>query len=154
MKYCNIAVLLLALTLTAGAQAPTGGMPTLEVARFSALENQLNAAMASGNRKSAAALLTGDFEEWTPQPPGSPISRQDWLKAGSHEFGPARRLQMAVKTLDDHAVADFVAIAGDKAFFVVDVWQKQGSEWRLQQRYRAPVDAAPYRRTHQPPVKY
>ena len=129
-------------------------MPTLEVAHFSKLENQLNAAMASGNRKSAAALLTDDFEEWTPQPPGAPIPRQDWLRSGSHEFARARRLQMAVKTLDDHAVTDFVWMAGDKAFFVVDVWQKQGSEWRLQQRYRAPVDAARYHRAKQPPVKY
>ncbi|MGH9522905.1 MAG: nuclear transport factor 2 family protein [Terriglobales bacterium] len=154
MKLPTIVVAVFALIATTFAQAPaTGQMATIPVATFTNLENQLHSAIGAGNEQRAAALLTGDFVEWSPQPPGAPISRGQWLN-GNRDLGQARLWQMAVKTLDDHAIASFVLIAGNKAFFVVDLWQKHGSDWLLQQRYRAPVDPASYRNPSGPTVKY
>ena len=130
---------------TAVAQVP-GRIQTATrlVVIFSNLENQLNDAVATGKHQAVDQLLTEDFEEWTPQPPGSPIPRQQWLENSDKHLSNARLLQMAVKGLDDHAIANFVLLAGAKSFFVVDIWQKQGNDWKLQQRYRCPVDPTLY----------
>lgn len=129
--------------MPAAAVGQTSAMPTVQVANFTKLENQLNSAMAAGNSQQAAMLLTDDFEEWTPQPPGSPIARDEWLKRGNKSAAEARMRQMAVKDIGDHAIADFVLEQAGKTFFIVDVWQKQGAGWKLQQRYRAQIERYP-----------
>jgi hypothetical protein len=146
MKRCIVAFVLMSLVPASLAQTPGRVQTTTRlVILFSNLENQLISAMSSGHQERAAALLTDDFSEWTPLPPGSPIARDEWLKRSRPELQNALVRQMAVKDIGDHAVADFVLLAGDQAWFTVDVWQKQGADWKLQQRYQALVDAAPFR---------
>lgn len=62
---------------------------------------------------------------------------------------------MAVKQIDEHALVDFVLTSGSKQFFIVDLWQKAGSAWRLQQRYRSEINKAAYHGSVPlPPRKY
>lgn len=128
-----------------GAVAQPPAMPTIPVANFTRLENQLNSALASTDPQSAGSVLSEDFEEWTPQPPGSPIARDEWLKRGNKSLAQARIHQMAVKEIGDYALVDFVLTAGSKQFFIVDLWHKQGSGWKMQERYRSAIDKAAYR---------
>jgi hypothetical protein len=143
-RLCILAIATLVAS-TAVAQVP-GRVQTATrlVVIFSNLENQLNDAVATGNHQAVDRLLTEDFEEWTPQPPGSPVPRQEWLEKSGKQLSNARLLQMAVKGLDDHALANFVLVTGSKSYFVVDAWQKQGDDWKLQQRYLCPVDPTLY----------
>jgi Domain of unknown function (DUF4440) len=154
MKLWTIAFVLLALARAAPAQIPGGNqMPTRLVMLFSNIENQLNEAMASASRDRASSLLTDDFEEWTPQPPGSPTPREEWLKSAGKDLAKFRIRQMAAKGLGDHVVVNFVLTTKTEAFFVVDVWQKAGTDWQLATRYLAPVDPSPYRGDARPTRK-
>lgn len=111
------------------------------VAMFTNLENELSQAVAEKNEAKLSRLLAPDFEEWTPAPPGSPIPRAEWLQGASSQAG-SRLRQMAAKDLGQHVAVHFVAVNGSAASFIVDIWQKNGSDWQLIERYRSPVEAA------------
>lgn len=130
--------------------AQTAAMPTVQVVQFTKLEQQLNSAVASGDQQAAVSLLTSDFAEWTPQPPGAPMGRDEWLSRAANPLVQSHIRQMAVKQIDDHALVDFVLSSGAGQFFVVDLWRKDGSAWKLQQRYRSKIDRAAYPSTLPP----
>ncbi|HVP42117.1 MAG TPA: nuclear transport factor 2 family protein [Terriglobales bacterium] len=111
------------------------------VALYSDLESQLAAAAQKGDKARLEQLLSDDFEQWSPEPPGDPIPREDWMAA----YHPTSftTSQMAVRAFGDTDVASFVlhqkGAFGDKDlsgdFFVVDVWRREGNAPRLASRY-------------------
>ncbi len=111
------------------------------VTLYSDLESQLAAAAQKSDNAKLAQLLTDDFEQWSPEPPGDPIPREDWMAA----YHPTSFSisQMAVRAFGDTDVASFVlrqrSVFGEKEvsgeFFVVDVWRREGSVSRLASRY-------------------
>lgn len=159
-------LLIAAMTATAAAHSPRqkghGGhvvTRTRLVAQYSDLEAQLASAAQKGDSAKLSQMLADDFEQWSPEPPGDPISREDWM-AGYHPTSFSMS-QMAVRDLGETEVASFILhqrgmfaekdAGGD--FFVVDVWRREGNRSRLAARYltRAPraavsPTAAPARR--------
>ncbi|MBZ5567002.1 MAG: nuclear transport factor 2 family protein [Acidobacteriia bacterium] len=140
----------------AGSRIPTA---TRLVVTFHDLERQLTIALRKNDAATLDRLLAGEFEVWTPQPPGEPVPRADWLQqrrsVGVPEAFSIR--QMAVRGLDDHAVASFVLIEGagarQTAQFVVDLWARSGGEWKLTDRYASQVPPAPYSGERKPTGK-
>ena len=157
MKSLLASLVLVLLGISAYGQQP-GTVPpsgtrsvttTRLVAVFSELERQLVAATQKNDQTTLDRLLSSDFELWTPKPPGAPMARPEWLQnmktAVPREFSIR---QMSVRGLDDHAVASFVLLEGAgarmTAAFVVDLWERKVSEWKLTDRYTSRVQAAPY----------
>ncbi len=111
------------------------------VALYSDLEAQLATAAQKSDSTKLQQLLTDDFEQWTPEPPGDPILREDWMSA-YHPTSFSTH-QMAVRAFGETEIASFVlhqkAAFGDKdasgEFFVVDVWKREGNTSRLASRY-------------------
>ncbi len=151
-----IALIVLAVVLGAPARSPRqkpGRVVTRTrlVALYSDLESQLAAAAQKGDNARLEQLLTDDFEQWSPEPPGDPVPREDWMAA----YHPASfsTSQMAVRAFGDTDVASFVlrqrGTFGEKdangEFFVVDVWRREGNTARLASRYisHVPKTSAP-----------
>ena len=140
---------LLALLLVTPAIAQTPGRietKTRLVALFSKMENQLWDALVRNDSAAAGQLLTDDFAQWSPEPPGAPTPRDEWLKPDRRDMRNFRVRQMSAKDLGDHVAVNYVLTSDlPRAFFIVDVWKKVGAGWQLDSRYLSAVDAAPYR---------
>ena len=148
-------VLAAATAAAAGGQrqkTPQGGhivTRTRLVALYTDLETQLATAAQKSDTARLAQLLTDDFEKWTPEPPGDPIPREDWMAA----YHPAAFSvsQMSVRAFGDTEIASFLlrqkATYGDKdasgEFFVIDVWRREGNTSRLASRYISRVARTP-----------
>lgn len=146
MRIATRIVILCAIVIPVSAQTPARVQTaTRLVTIFSNLENQLMEAMVAKNDAGAERLVAEDFAQWTPIPPGDPTPRQNWLKTDRSDMADFRIQQMSVKDLGDHAAASFVLTAIGKAWFVVDVWRRSGSDWQLESRYLAPTDATLFR---------
>ena len=155
MKRLAILAVMVVISSASLAQAPRKIQTTTRlVTIFTNLENQLMDAAAQNNSAGAMRLLSEDFSQWTPQPPGSAISREEWLKDAESELNTFQIRQMAVKDLGQHAAANFVLLTPAKAWFIVDVWQKDGENWRLLERYQAPVDRTQYSEVPRPTGKH
>lgn len=145
----RVAAVILAMVLGAAAsgqrQKTTQGgrvvTRTRLVALYSDLESQLAAAAQKSDSAKLQQMLTDDFEQWSPEPPGDPIPREDWMAAYHPTSFSAS--QMAVRTFGNVEIASFVlhqkgAFADKEAsgdFFVVDVWKREGNTSRLASRY-------------------
>jgi hypothetical protein len=153
-RILNIALLSLVVAPHAMAQAP-GRVQTSTrlVTIFSKLENQLADAVVNNDASAASSMVTEDFSEWTPQPPGSPVPRDEWLKDAGKDLANFHIRQMAAVDLGNHVAVNFVLTAGPKAFFVVDIWAKTGPDWHLRQRYLSSVPAARYANEARPTGK-
>jgi hypothetical protein len=124
------------------------------VAIFSDLENQLFKSLQDKNDQELSALLSEDFQLWTPAAPGDPVPREDWQKqALSENIKTYRVRQMAARSIDDNSVLVHFVLsrtlqragkAAPSEYFVVDLWQKNGGKWQLCDRYASPL--APWRR--------
>ena len=168
MKTAMMAVLLVLTQVSiSSAQRTKPGAPagsrihtaTRLVVTFHDLERQLTIALRQNDAATLDRLLASKFEVWTPQPPGEPIPRAVWVQerqsAGVPEAFSIQ--QMAVRALDEHAVASFVLIEGaparQTAQFVVDLWARSGGEWKLTDRYTSPAPPAPYSGERKPTGK-
>jgi hypothetical protein len=104
---------------------------------FSEREGMLADALRKTDHASIDRLLAQDFELREGSAPVQPVPRAQWID--THPGFAAD--QMAVHDYGDVAVVSFVnTAAGAKsknATFVVDVWQKQGEDWRLAVRYQS-----------------
>src|SRR6266571_4257361 len=86
-------------------------------------------------------MVRDDFELRTSAGPGRPVPRAEWIRQSLAAPGPASSpSQMAVHDLGDTAVVSFLdrAAANRAQIFVVDVWRRDGAEWKLAIRYAAP----------------
>jgi len=143
----RIAMIIVMSAAAAAAQAP-GRIQTATrlVTMFSHLENQLWDSLVRDDKASAERLLADDFAQWSPEPPGAPTPREEWLKPDRRDMRNFRVRQMSAKDLGDNVVVNYVLTSDlPRAFFIVDVWKKAGAGWQLAQRYLSAVDAAPYR---------
>lgn len=147
---------LLSFTLLSFAQQPAARSGTRVVtttrlvAVFTQLESQLMTAVQQNDLAAFDRLLDKNFQEWTPQPPGEPIPRSDWMQgvtAGHPQSFELR--QMAVVPAGNDELVSFVLSeqVGDKPrdYFIVDLWAPDGPNWRLTNRYRAQISGANYR---------
>ena len=117
------------------------------VTQFTDLEADVADAIRMNDQAALDRLLSRDFEVWTPEPPGHPIPRDEWLKR--FQDGHPKKAgygQFAAKDLGGPVIVNFVltqSSAGKptESFFVVDVWKKDDNQWQLSDRYLAPVHA-------------
>jgi hypothetical protein len=123
--------------------AETARVPTVSrlVMQFTEREMQLSERLAARDAAGAGNLLTDDFELRASNQPGRPIPRADWLAQSMRPTGPGSRIsQMAVHDLGETAVVSFMQGAETlPGLFVVDVWRRGGSDWKLAVRYAAPI---------------
>lgn len=124
--------LLLTLTLSAACFAQVQ-VRTRTVLEFGALEKKLATAEDSATR---ASLLTDDFEERLCAEPGTPVPRDQWLTEAATHLSLS---QEAVHDYGDTSVYSALGIDGDKHLALVDVWKKQGNDWKLAVRYLCPA---------------
>jgi hypothetical protein len=147
MRKLAIITLAVIMAHAAVAQAP-GRIQTATrfVTIFSNLENQLWDSLVRNDTASASRLLTDDFAQWSPEPPGSPTPWDQFFQPDRKDMAHFRVRQMSAKDLGDHVVVNYVLTSDlPRAFFIVDVWKKSGADWLLASRYLSAVDAAPYR---------
>lgn len=153
----RLMILALLLTMSHFALSQVRGRiqtPTRHVTIFTNLENQLWDALVRNDTTAAGRLLTDDFAQWSPEPPGAPTPREDWLKPDRRDMANFRLRQMSAKDLGDHVVVNYVLTSDlPRAFFIVDVWKKAGSDYQLSSRYLSAVDKAPYAGVSRPSGK-
>ena len=134
----------------AGGQVPESHGPRIAtatrlVAQFSGLEQRLNHAIQNKNGAALDKLLSEEFEQWTPAPPGDPTPREEWLHKVLTGFTlrSFQLRQMAVRMVGETAVVSFIqsqqAVCDSQdcsgSSFVVDLWQQRGGAPRLLVRY-------------------
>ena len=112
------------------------------VAVFSELEESTFKAAQQNDVATLNRVLADEFEVWTPEPPGQPIPREDWLKKMAADKTQSFRFrQMAVRSLaDDISVVSFLfteVSTSPKSYFIVDVWTRIGDSWKLRDRYQS-----------------
>lgn len=105
---------------------------TRTVRHFGDLERKL-ATVDSAQR---ANYLTDDFEQRLCASPGTPVPREDWLKAPAEKFAFS---QEAVHDYGGIATYSALATTDSKQFMVVDTWKKDGDSWKLSVRYLCPA---------------
>jgi hypothetical protein len=147
MRTVTMLVTAIALVGSATAQAPRRiETRTRLVTIFSNLEHQLWDALVRNDSTAAGNLLADDFAQWSPESPGSPTPREEWLKPDRRDMANFHVRQMSAKDMGGDVVVNYVLTSDlPKAFFIVDVWKKTGTDWHLACRYLSAVDAAPYR---------
>jgi hypothetical protein len=123
------------------------GMPTIEVDFFTRLEKQLMEAVVKQDRSALEPLLTSDFELRTSRTGGELTFRDEWLQEAisTYKVRSFRISGLTVRPVGNSAVVNFFYeqqatfagrdISGD--FFLVDIWQKAGNDWKLLARYSA-----------------
>lgn len=133
-----LAALLGTLAMPSTAQ-PAGGRimtVTRQVAEFSQHEHALADALRTVDHASIDHLLSADFELRDGAMATQPLPRAQWI-AGKHADDAVE--QMAVHDYGNVVVVSFVnrATKPARTTFVVDVWQKQGEDWKLAVRYQS-----------------
>jgi len=120
-------------------EPPTGGrVPTVTrlVKLFLEKEASLGAAVRSADGTALGGLLTDDFELRTGARAASPIPRADWVRELLRTRDPGGEIsRMAVHDFGTIAIASFTQDASGGPVFIVDVWRRQGTDWKLAVRY-------------------
>ena len=118
---------------------------------FSKLETQWFDAIKDRDQAALNLIVSDDFHLWTSAPPGTPVSREQWLLGifGRRSLSFGMR-QLAVRGISSNiAVVSFVQTATyqqsatpqTEDHFVVDVWINSGNgdNWRCTDRYFSEV---------------
>ncbi len=136
-----------------GQEVASSGMPTLETASFSKLEKRLEDAVLAHDRSALESLLANEFELRTARSGGELTLRDEWLEAATttYRLRSYRITHLTVRQFGETAVVSFFYeqrasfqgkdISGD--FFIVDVWQETGNDWKIAARYCAGPDVTP-----------
>jgi hypothetical protein len=125
---------------------------TKQVTIFNGLEKQLLQAIQKKDKAAAQAMLSDDL--YIEMPDADPLPGDDWLDsvmAKDYTLKSFVVRQMSATDLGNAVVVKFdrlqEAVSKRKAdsgeFFVVDVWKKDGENWKLASRYVAKVSSQP-----------
>jgi len=123
------------------ARAPT---VTRLVIAFGDLESRLDGALRAHDAGALDRLLAANFELRNAARPGAPVPRAEFIEQMQTRANSVARIeQMAVHDLGETALVSFAMRygAGAPALFVVDVWGRSDSDWRLRVRYAGPGGA-------------
>jgi hypothetical protein len=126
---------------------------TKQVSIFTGLENQLLQAVQKKDKAAAQAMLTDDL--YIEMPDADPLPGDDWLDsvmAKDYTLKSFVVRQMSAIDMGNAVVVKFdrlqEAVSKGKPdsgeFFVVDVWKKDGENWKLASRYVSKVSSVPY----------
>lgn len=153
------ALFCLSLTLAAAQMTPSTTVKkqistvTRQVAAFSDLEGEFASALEKKDQTKLAAMLTDDFNFWSPAGGGDPINREEWLENAHtvYEVRSWSQQRLNVRLAGETAVVSFTAseqsrfrgrnVSGD--YFVVDVWTKSADGWQLAARYASRIPKPP-----------
>ena len=123
------------------------GMPTIEVDAFTRLEKRLMDAVVAQDRSTLGSLLAPDFELRNAHTGGEVTIRDEWLQAATstYKIRSFKISRLTVLSMGNSAVVNFfyeqqAAFAGQDIsgdFFLVDIWRKTGTDWKLLARYSA-----------------
>lgn len=142
---------LLWVLLAAAPLAAQAGMPTLEAAQFSRLENRLFEAVQKHDGRALASLLADDFEMREAGVEELTL-REEWLERtmrtdlrtfsiGALAPRPFGAVMVVSLVLRQESATSGRPAARD--LFIVDVWRRAGGNWRLAARYASPAQPAP-----------
>ena len=108
--------------------AATGNVPTVTRLVKTFLEQeQLDAAIRSGDVQSLERLLTDDFEVREGARPARPVPRADWIRDVVRKREANHSIEgMAVNEFGTVAIASFSQASSKATTFVVDVWRRDG----------------------------
>src|SRR5579864_9027376 len=123
---------------------------TKQVSIFSGLEKQLLQALQKKDKAAAQAMLSDDL--YIEMPDADPLPGDDWLDsvmAKDYTLKSFAVRQMSAIDLGTAVVlkydrlqeAVFKGKADSGEFFVVDVWKKEGENWKLASRYVSKVSS-------------
>jgi hypothetical protein len=126
---------------------------TKQVTIFNGLEKQLLQAVQKKDKAAVQAMLTDDL--YIEMPDADPLPGDDWLDsvmAKDYTLKSFVVRQMSTIDLGNAVVVKFdrlqEAVSKGKPdsgeFFVVDVWKKDGENWKLASRYVSKVSSVPY----------
>jgi hypothetical protein len=131
-------------SFAAQAETASNRIPTVTrlVQLFTGLEATLLDAQFKGDAAALGNLLTDNFEMRIDATPGEPIPRAEWLKRVIEQRRAGQSEQMAVHDYGDIAIVSFllkseVTTKHPNAVFMVDVWRRAGTDWKLATRYAA-----------------
>ncbi len=130
--------LLATIAAATGADAQTTRIPTVTrlVALYHDRESAFGNAIRAGDKPEIERTLADDFELRVGARPAQPIPRDGFVQSVLRTRDAGGEISgMAVHDLGDTAIASFTQGGGIGAIFVVDVWRKQGSDWKLAIRY-------------------
>lgn len=125
---------------------------TKQVAMFTGLENQLLKAVQKKDKAAAQAMLSDDLI--IEMPDADSLPGDDWLDSVTAKDYALKSFvvrQMSAIDLGNAVVVKFDRLqeaaskgkADSGEFFVVDLWKKDGDNWKLANRYVAKVSSEP-----------
>jgi hypothetical protein len=123
---------------------------TRQVTIFTDLEKQLLDAVQKKDKAAVQAMLSDDFAIYMPD--ADPLASEDWLDSVMSKDFVLKRFvirQMDVADLGTAAVVSYDRVqessfAGRNdggEFYVVDLWKKDGDNWKLSARHVAKIGA-------------
>jgi len=126
---------------------------TRQVTIFNGLENQLLRAVQSKDQAGLSKLVSDDCI--IEMPDADPLPCDDWMKTVLskdyvlktfvvRQLSVVDGADVMVVKFDRVQQASFKGKADGGEFFVVDVWKKDGSDWKLASRFVSKVSAVPY----------
>lgn len=154
-----VASMCLGFTLLASAQEPVKPQlnprivtATKQVVVFSALEKQMLAAVQKKDKAALKGMLTDDTIIHLPD--ADPLTGDDWVDSVMSKDFDLKTFtirQMDVADLGTAAVVSydriqdstFKSIKDGGEFYVVDLWKKDGENWKLADRYVSKVGSVP-----------
>ena len=149
----SLVSLMFLLQIALAQETAESGMPTIEVDAFTRLEKRLMDAVVAQDRSTLGSLLAPDFELRTARTGGEVTIRDEWLQAATstYKIRSFKITGLTVRPMGNSAVVNFfyeqqAAFAGQDIsgdFFLVDIWQKTGTDWKLLARYSAGPGVAP-----------
>ena len=122
---------------------------------FGELENQGLVAIQDKDQAALNRILSNDFQEFRPDSPTQPVTREDWLRdAFSRRAKTFELRQIVVRSISPQiSIASFILsqtyeMSGKtetEERFVVDVWSNTGGgdNWRCTDRYSWKVTGLP-----------
>ena len=149
----SILGLIIASPVLLAQETAKSGMPTIEVDSFTRLENRLMNAVVVRDRLALDGMLAPDFELRTSRSGGEITLRDEWIQAATatYKVSSFRISRLTVRPLGKNAVVNFFYeqratfsgqdLSGD--FFIVDLWKKMGTGWKLSARYFAGPGVSP-----------